>query len=61
MRGTKKDYCEIAELSDIIIHKVNLKKKIIETQRIRLKEFEFGKTKEKLKKIIVSILKEELY
>ena len=55
----KKEYCEIAEFIDIIINDVNLKKKIIEKQQIRLKEFASDKTKEKLRKIIENIMKGE--
>ena len=52
-----KNYSEIAELIDVIIDH-DLKKKITEKQSIQLREFFFVKTKEKMKKIIDSLLKE---
>jgi glycosyltransferase involved in cell wall biosynthesis len=54
----EKRYDEIAEFIDVIINDDDLKMKIIEKQRIRLREFSFGKTKEKMKKIFDIPLKE---
>lgn len=51
-----KNYCEIAELIDVIIHDDRLKKKIIEKQRMRLNDFAYEKTKEKFQQIMNNLI-----
>lgn len=53
-----KKYDEIAEFIDVIINNNDLKMNIIEKQRIRLSGFGFDKTKEKVRKIFDTALKE---
>jgi L-malate glycosyltransferase len=52
----KKNYCEIAELVDRIIHDNNLKQRLIEKQQERLKAFEFNKITTKLKLLLNEVM-----
>jgi glycosyltransferase involved in cell wall biosynthesis len=51
-----KNYCEIAELINIIIHDENLHNRLIAKQRERLKNFGYEKSKERVKHYINKII-----
>ncbi len=51
-----KNYCEIAELIDVIINNDDLKMKIIKKQKERLKTFELDKIKRKLKVYLSEVI-----
>jgi len=53
-----KNYCEIAELINMILQDENLHKRLIEKQRETLKTYRYEKTKEKFKHYINQILLE---